>query len=139
MRIRVLSIEATSAGWLIHHDGPGYVLLTPAWAEDLHRHQVAVNRTNVPALNRLRYELAHADPSPERLVALFEEAYSTVIGYRRARLALGLKAVTRDGHADLAAVLAGAPIRDYNRAEDPGRARARMADLIEEVRNGRDR
>ena len=110
-----MNVEQASDGFYIRHD-TGFVHLTSEWAESFHRDQYAIHGTQNPALNKLRYHLAHDTLTKQQVEEWFGEAYGTAIKNRSDRTSLGLKAVTKHGHEDLEAVRNGAPVRPWNAA-----------------------
>jgi len=108
--------EKASDGWFIQHDS-GAVHLTPDWCDQIHRDQFAIHGIQNPDLNWLRHHLRNGDPSAEEVTERFEAFYGEVVRNRQDRTNLGLKAVTKHGHADLEAVRNGAEVRPWNAAD----------------------
>lgn len=146
----VVAVESDGAnGWLIEAEDvnlwtistdtgpqpiPMYFHVTPEWVEDIRQGLVKINSGDETWLNLLAYQLT-LPPDPDRIGSLFVEAYGRAAGNRVARQRLGLKAVTRDGDADLVAVQEGAEVRPWNAA------RQRPPDTVREFtrRRGEER
>lgn len=124
--VTVTRIEpAPEGGWFIawhdvaNLDGQpldGYCHVTEQWVADMTVGQRKPNKAPQDKLEALLTRLA--EQAPQALVTqAFADAYGEVLQDRIDRHNLGLKAVTRDGHADLEAVRAGAPVRLWNAAK----------------------
>lgn len=119
----MVHVEKAPEGFYVKHDN-GYVHLTVAWLEAIHRDQIKPRQAvddgrRVPADGEREWNiLYHAVKSgvndPDRMAVLFDGFYSEIRRNRINRANLGLKAVTRDGDEDLRAVAAGAPVRAHN-------------------------
>lgn len=95
----------------------GYFHLTEQAIAELVVHDRRPNKAPQDKLESVLTRLA--EKAPQTLVAqAFRAAYEEVLTDRIDRHNLGLKAVTKDGHADLEAVRQGAPVRPWN-AKDP--------------------
>jgi hypothetical protein len=109
-------VEKASDGWFVKHES-GFVHLTADWVDQIHKGQFAVHGIQNPDLNWLRYHLRNGDPSAEEVAERFQVFYGEIRKNRQDRANLGLKAVTRHGHADLEAVREGEPVRPWNAAD----------------------
>lgn len=160
--MEILHIEPTGDGWFIEFSTPefptNYIHLTREKIEDLRRGMVMPNNRGYmtgridesgveeridaaqmlresPANQKLNLLFHYLDDPADMVSELFADAYGEIIGNRGARQRLGLKAVTRDGDADLKAVQDGAEVRPWN-ASKP--ARPPIAEFIrgrKEARN----
>lgn len=124
----ITHIEAAPDGWFIEFSTlempVNYFHLTLEKIEDLRVGMVRINKGDESNLNLLVF---HFDDEA-KVRELFPLAYGDIVGNRRSREGLGLKAVTRDGDEDLKAVLEGAPVRSWNAARQP----APIEDFIKE-------
>jgi hypothetical protein len=111
----IRQIDPASDGWFVQHD-TGFVHLTADWCDQIHKDQFAIHGIQNPDLNWLRYHLRNGDPSAEEVTERFEAFYGEIRSNRADRKRLGLKAITRHGHADLEAVREGAEVRPWNAA-----------------------
>jgi hypothetical protein len=111
-----MRVEKASVGFFVQHD-TGYVHLTADWCDQIHKDQFQIHGLQNPDLNWLRYHLRNGDPSAEEVTERFEGFYGEVVRNRQDRTNLGLKAVTKHGHADLEAVRNGAEVRPWNAAD----------------------
>lgn len=124
--ITVQHIESDGdGGWFIQwHDAAnldgepltGFFHLTTDTCQELVTHQRRPNRASETRLQTCD-DILRGTNAPGLIAAAFRLAYEEVIGDRIDRHNFGMKAVTRDGHADLEAVRQGAPVRPWNAAD----------------------
>ena len=99
----------------------GFFHLTGTACEDLVAHMRVPNRAPEEKLHHLQDQMMGCAGgveggavSMEDVAEAFAAAYSELVLDSVDRVKLGLKAITRDGHEDLVAVRAGAPVRPWN-------------------------
>jgi hypothetical protein len=117
-----MRIREASGGWFIEYNHR-YVHLTAEWCEQIHHHQYEVHGHQNGSLNKLRYHLAHnTGLTADQVAEWFQDFYGEIKRNSQDRKSLGLKPVTKHGHADLEAVRNGAEVRPWNaaRTRDPG-------------------
>jgi len=104
----------------------GVFHLTVGQLDELGLHQLRPNGAPEDKLMELRSRVdgVRGIASPPSLLRQlgeeFADAYGVVVADRIDRHRLGLRAVTADGHADLVAVRAGAPVRPHNAVAGSG-------------------
>lgn len=142
--MRVTHIESDGAGgWLVEWEGTrnngrplaGYVHVTDQWLRDFHQHQLAPNRRPEVKFNRLVYAVRNG--TAEQVADTFADMYADAVGARRTRSALGMKAVSSHGDADVEAVLSGEPVRPHNAANPAVVSAATVRDFARRRRDNR--